>query len=168
MRERLSSSPIGNGLAPASHRGSKMMMRAGAIDEVKALLSLGLSSELPAMRAIGVREIAEVLADRLRPGGGRRAGDDRHPSIRKAADDMVPQPARRRLGKVALSVNLGLVVAECADEVAGTEPCPCPPCCGFGGSSLRIGQHRCCATASLPAPGPMEPMCRWLATGCAR
>ncbi len=43
------------------------MMKAGALDEVKALLSFGLSSELPAMRAIGVREIAEVLADRLDP-----------------------------------------------------------------------------------------------------
>ena len=43
------------------------MMKTGGLDEVKALLSLGLSSELPAMRAIGVREIAEVLADRLGP-----------------------------------------------------------------------------------------------------
>ena len=43
------------------------MMKTGALDEVKALLSLGLSSELPAMRAIGVRESAEVLADRLDP-----------------------------------------------------------------------------------------------------
>ncbi|ATU91079.1 tRNA (adenosine(37)-N6)-dimethylallyltransferase MiaA [Phyllobacterium zundukense] len=44
----------------------EMMMKGGAIDEVKALLSLGLSGDLPAMRAIGVREIAEVLAGRLR------------------------------------------------------------------------------------------------------
>ena len=41
------------------------MMKTGAIDEVKSLLSLGLPRELPAMRAIGVREIAEVLANRL-------------------------------------------------------------------------------------------------------
>ncbi len=41
------------------------MMKEGALEEVKALLSLGLSHELPAMRAIGVREIAEVLAGRL-------------------------------------------------------------------------------------------------------
>ena len=40
------------------------MMKEGAIDEVKSLLSLNLSSDLPAMRAIGVREIAEVLAGR--------------------------------------------------------------------------------------------------------
>ncbi|MEP7454730.1 tRNA (adenosine(37)-N6)-dimethylallyltransferase MiaA [Phyllobacterium sp. SB3] len=38
------------------------MMGEGAIEEVKALLSLGLSHELPAMRAIGVKEITEVLA----------------------------------------------------------------------------------------------------------
>ncbi|PSH69890.1 tRNA (adenosine(37)-N6)-dimethylallyltransferase MiaA [Phyllobacterium brassicacearum] len=42
-----------------------MMMKGGAMDEVKALLSLGLSPDLPAMRAIGVREIAEVLAGRV-------------------------------------------------------------------------------------------------------
>ncbi|CAN7372036.1 tRNA (adenosine(37)-N6)-dimethylallyltransferase MiaA [Phyllobacterium sp. LjRoot231] len=48
------------------------MMKTGAIDEVKSLLSLGLPSELPAMRAIGVREIAEVLADRL---GVEEAGE---------------------------------------------------------------------------------------------
>lgn len=42
------------------------MMKEGALDEVKALLSLGLSHELPAMRAIGVKEIAEVLAGRLK------------------------------------------------------------------------------------------------------
>jgi tRNA dimethylallyltransferase len=40
------------------------MMQTGAADEVKALLSLDLPQELPAMRAIGVREIAEVLAGR--------------------------------------------------------------------------------------------------------
>jgi tRNA dimethylallyltransferase len=44
----------------------EMMMRGGAPDEVKVLLSLGLSAELPAMRAIGVREISEMLAGRLR------------------------------------------------------------------------------------------------------
>jgi len=44
----------------------EMMMTGGAIDEVKALLSLGLSADHPAMRAIGVREIAEVLAGRIR------------------------------------------------------------------------------------------------------
>lgn len=42
------------------------MMEEGAIEEVKSLLSLGLSQELPAMRAIGVKEIAEVLAGRIR------------------------------------------------------------------------------------------------------
>ncbi|MBB3233977.1 tRNA (adenosine(37)-N6)-dimethylallyltransferase MiaA [Phyllobacterium endophyticum] len=41
------------------------MMKTGAIDEVKSLLTLGLPNELPAMRAIGVREICEVLAKRL-------------------------------------------------------------------------------------------------------
>jgi tRNA dimethylallyltransferase len=47
----------------ASRFGS--MMKSGAIEEVKALLSLGLPNDLPAMRAIGVSEIAEMLAGRL-------------------------------------------------------------------------------------------------------
>jgi tRNA dimethylallyltransferase len=42
-----------------------VMMKTGAIDEVKSLLTLDLPNELPAMRAIGVREICEVLANRL-------------------------------------------------------------------------------------------------------
>ncbi|PSH65911.1 tRNA (adenosine(37)-N6)-dimethylallyltransferase MiaA [Phyllobacterium sophorae] len=46
-------------------RRFKMMMGAGAIEEVKTLLSLGLPNALPAMRAIGVSEIAEMLAGRL-------------------------------------------------------------------------------------------------------
>jgi tRNA dimethylallyltransferase len=42
-----------------------VMMKTGAIDEVKSLSTLDLPNELPAMRAIGVREICEVLANRL-------------------------------------------------------------------------------------------------------
>ncbi|KXF76860.1 tRNA dimethylallyltransferase [Paramesorhizobium deserti] len=39
-----------------------MMMREGAVEEVKALLALELSDKLPAMKAIGVREIGAALA----------------------------------------------------------------------------------------------------------
>ena len=42
----------------------RAMMTEGAVEEVAELLSLGLPPELPAMRAIGVREIAEVIAGR--------------------------------------------------------------------------------------------------------
>jgi tRNA dimethylallyltransferase len=38
------------------------MFESGAIDEVKALLARGLDPSLPAMRAIGVREIADYLS----------------------------------------------------------------------------------------------------------
>jgi len=38
------------------------MIAAGAVDEVKALLALKLDPELPAMKAVGVREIAAYLA----------------------------------------------------------------------------------------------------------
>jgi tRNA dimethylallyltransferase len=46
-------------------RRFETMMEAGAIEEVKTLLSFGLPNALPAMRAIGVSEIAEMLAGRL-------------------------------------------------------------------------------------------------------
>ncbi|HET7412905.1 MAG TPA: tRNA (adenosine(37)-N6)-dimethylallyltransferase MiaA [Pararhizobium sp.] len=37
------------------------MMEAGAMDEVRSLLALGLDPRLPAMRAIGVRELQEAI-----------------------------------------------------------------------------------------------------------
>ena len=37
------------------------MLANGAIDEVRALLALGLDANLPAMKAVGVREIASYL-----------------------------------------------------------------------------------------------------------
>jgi tRNA dimethylallyltransferase len=41
------------------------MMAAGALDEVRALLKLGLSSELPVMRALGVPALAAYLSGRV-------------------------------------------------------------------------------------------------------
>jgi tRNA dimethylallyltransferase len=41
------------------------MIAAGAVGEVEALLALGLDPGLPAMKAVGVRELAEVLRGRL-------------------------------------------------------------------------------------------------------
>jgi tRNA dimethylallyltransferase len=41
------------------------MMDQGAVEEVKSLLSLGLSSELPVMKAIGVAQIAAMLAGEM-------------------------------------------------------------------------------------------------------
>ncbi|SEQ38841.1 tRNA dimethylallyltransferase [Faunimonas pinastri] len=43
------------------------MVAAGALDEVRDLLKLELSPELPAMKAIGVREFAAVLAGEMEP-----------------------------------------------------------------------------------------------------
>ncbi|WP_407865995.1 tRNA (adenosine(37)-N6)-dimethylallyltransferase MiaA [Phyllobacterium phragmitis] len=42
-----------------------LMMREGAIEEVRALLALKLSDRLPAMKAIGVREIGAALAGEI-------------------------------------------------------------------------------------------------------
>jgi tRNA dimethylallyltransferase len=41
------------------------MLRHGALDEVKALVARGLDPELPAMKALGVRELAAHLAGQL-------------------------------------------------------------------------------------------------------
>ena len=41
------------------------MMAAGALDEVRALLALGLSAELPVMRALGVAPLAAHLTDAM-------------------------------------------------------------------------------------------------------
>ncbi|RUU42696.1 tRNA (adenosine(37)-N6)-dimethylallyltransferase MiaA, partial [Mesorhizobium sp. M6A.T.Ca.TU.002.02.2.1] len=41
------------------------MLEKGAVDEVKQLASLGLDSDLPAMKAIGVRELQAAIAGEL-------------------------------------------------------------------------------------------------------
>ncbi|TIM33474.1 MAG: tRNA (adenosine(37)-N6)-dimethylallyltransferase MiaA, partial [Mesorhizobium sp.] len=41
------------------------MLEKGALDEVKQLASLGLDSDLPAMKAIGVRELQAAIAGEL-------------------------------------------------------------------------------------------------------
>lgn len=48
-------------LYAACERRFEAMIEAGAIDEVKALLALKLNPDLPAMKAVGVREIASYL-----------------------------------------------------------------------------------------------------------
>ena len=73
-------------------RGSHGMVEQGALEEVRSLLALGLDPSLPAMRALGVRELGEVIAGRQRPplgGRGRPAG---HPALCQASDDLVPPP----------------------------------------------------------------------------
>ncbi|MBR9970114.1 tRNA (adenosine(37)-N6)-dimethylallyltransferase MiaA [Magnetospirillum sulfuroxidans] len=44
-----------------------LMMEHGALDEVRALLALGLDPALPAMKALGVPELAALLAGTLEP-----------------------------------------------------------------------------------------------------
>lgn len=41
------------------------MLAAGAVDEVRALLQLGLAPDLPVMRALGVKPLSELIAGRL-------------------------------------------------------------------------------------------------------
>ncbi len=47
------------------NRRFEAMMDEGAIEEVKAILALHLSPEMPAMKAIGVSQITEMLAGRI-------------------------------------------------------------------------------------------------------
>lgn len=46
-------------------RRAKLMLESGGLDEVRALLQLDLPKSLPAMRAIGVKEIAALLAGEI-------------------------------------------------------------------------------------------------------
>jgi len=46
-------------------RRFRAMLDSGAVEEARALLELGLDWRLPAMKAIGVREIAAWLAGEL-------------------------------------------------------------------------------------------------------
>jgi tRNA dimethylallyltransferase len=42
-----------------------LMMATGAVEEVRALVALGLDPDLPVMRALGVRPLAELLAGQI-------------------------------------------------------------------------------------------------------
>jgi tRNA dimethylallyltransferase len=57
--------PERQALYAACDRRFAEMIEAGAIDEVKALLALGLDPALPAMKAVGVREIAAYLGGEI-------------------------------------------------------------------------------------------------------
>lgn len=63
--ERLVLNPDRDVLRERIARRFETMFSGGAVEEVEALLAMGLDPALPAMKAIGVREIAEVLAGRM-------------------------------------------------------------------------------------------------------
>jgi tRNA dimethylallyltransferase len=62
--ERLVLNPDRDALRERIARRFAMMLGQGAVDEVAAFLSRGLDPSLPAMKAIGVREIGDWLAGR--------------------------------------------------------------------------------------------------------
>ena len=64
------------------------MLAAGALDEVRALLALGLSRELPVMRALGVSALAAHLAGDTPLEAAVASAPGAKPSIRQAAADM--------------------------------------------------------------------------------
>lgn len=61
-------------LYAACDRRFAHMVEAGALDEVRALLALGLDPGLPAMKAIGVAELGAYLAGKTSLAGAIRAG----------------------------------------------------------------------------------------------
>jgi tRNA dimethylallyltransferase len=64
-RERLVLNPDREVLRERIAHRFGSMFESGAVEEVKALLALGLDPSLPAMKAIGVREIADWLDGRI-------------------------------------------------------------------------------------------------------
>jgi tRNA dimethylallyltransferase len=62
---RLLAVPDRNSLTQAIGERFDAMLAAGALDEVRALTALGLSGELPIMRALGVAALAAHLAGKL-------------------------------------------------------------------------------------------------------
>jgi tRNA dimethylallyltransferase len=63
--ERLVLNPDRDVLRERIARRFRSMLESGAIEEVEALLALRLDPSLPAMKAIGVREIADWLAGKI-------------------------------------------------------------------------------------------------------
>jgi tRNA dimethylallyltransferase len=63
--ERIVLNPERGELRARIARRFEAMLSAGAVEEVEALLALNLDPRLPAMKAIGVREIGDWLAGRL-------------------------------------------------------------------------------------------------------
>ena len=63
--ERIVLNPEREALRQRIARRFEAMFSNGAVEEVKALLAFDLDPALPAMKAIGVREIADVLEGRM-------------------------------------------------------------------------------------------------------
>ena len=65
----------------------------GALDEVEGARARSASiADLPAMKAIGVRELVDHIAGKHVARRGDRRHQDRDPPLRQAPDDLVPQP----------------------------------------------------------------------------
>ena len=74
---------------------AERMIADGAIEEARALIALGLDPELPAMKAIGVRELGDHIAGRTSLSEAVAGHQDRDPPLRQAPDHLVPAPDGR-------------------------------------------------------------------------
>ena len=68
------------------------MMQDGALEEVEALMARGLDPALPAMKAVGVREIAAWLAGKADARRSGRYAATGHPQLRQTPADLVQEP----------------------------------------------------------------------------
>ena len=76
------------------------MIDNGALDEVEGLTALGLDPDLPAMKAIGVRELGGIAG--AMTCRSDRARQDRDAAICQAPGDLVSSPARAGMAAIAL------------------------------------------------------------------
>ena len=86
------------------------MLEQGAIEEVDALVARGLDPALPAMRAIGVPEIAAWRAGTLDRPHDDRARTGRQPPICQAPAHLVPHISRRPAGNGFRNLTTRLIL----------------------------------------------------------
>ena len=87
--------PEWSDLDPAIAVRCRRMLDTGALDEVRALLSLGLDPALPVMKAVGVRELARYLSGEIGLEGAMELFRV-DATVRQAAAHLVSSPARSR------------------------------------------------------------------------
>ena len=88
--ERIVLDPTGRCCTSASRARAERMIHAGALAEVGRSAGSASTRDLPAMKAIGVRELLDHIAGKTSLDEALAADQDRDPPLRQAADDLVP------------------------------------------------------------------------------
>ena len=90
--ERIVLDPTAPGSTSASPTAPTAWSQPARSTEARALGRLDLDPDLPAMKAIGVRQLLDHLAGNLDARRGARRGQDRDPPLRQAPGHLVPPP----------------------------------------------------------------------------